>query len=92
MENTDDRPAHTNGRTLSDREMDTIVGKNGKGAIVTLVEKGRVVLCSWKSLIRGSRPVPLAHTVVRLLMGCGMPVRTITTDNKTEFAAHKSIA
>lgn len=49
MENTDDRPAHTNGRTLSDREMDTIVGKNGKGAIVTLVEKGRVVYAHGKA-------------------------------------------
>lgn len=35
----DDRPAHANGQTLGDWETDTIVGKNGKGAIVTLVER-----------------------------------------------------
>ncbi|MCI6549670.1 MAG: IS30 family transposase [Prevotella sp.] len=35
----DERPAEANGQTLGDWEMDTIVGKDGKGAIVTLVER-----------------------------------------------------
>ena len=30
--------------------------------------------------------------VARLLKGSGLPVRTITTDNRTEFAAHEIIA
>ena len=30
--------------------------------------------------------------VLRLLKGSGLPVRTITTDNGTEFAAHEIIA
>ena len=45
-----------------------------------------------EKLDSGKRAVPLAHTVVRLLKGSGLPVRTITTDNGTEFAAHEIIA
>ncbi len=35
----DERPAGWDGSTPGDFEMDTIVGKDGKGAIVTLVER-----------------------------------------------------
>ena len=45
-----------------------------------------------EKLDSGKRAVPLAHAVVRLLKGSGLPVRTITTDNGTEFAAHEIIA
>ena len=87
----DDRPAHANGQTVGDWEMDTIVGKDGKGAVVTLVERKSCFMLMEK-LDSGKRAVPLAHAVVRLLKGSGLPVRTITTDNRTEFAAHEIIA
>lgn len=87
----EERPAGANGQTLGDWEMDTIVGKDGKGAIVTLVERKSGYMLMEK-LETGKRAVPLAKTVVRLLAGCGVPVRTITTDNGTEFAAHQIIA
>ena len=45
-----------------------------------------------EKLDSGKRTVPLAHAVVRLLKRRGLPVRTITTDNGTEFAAHEIIA
>lgn len=45
-----------------------------------------------EKLDSGKRAVPLAHAVVRLLKGSGLPVRTIITDNGTEFAAHEIIA
>lgn len=45
-----------------------------------------------EKLDSGKRTVPLAHTDVRLLKGSGLPVRTIITDNGTEFAAHEIIA
>lgn len=35
----DERPVEADGRTIGDWEMDTIVGKDGKGAIVTLVDR-----------------------------------------------------
>ena len=87
----DQRPVNANGRTLGDWEMDTILGKEGKGAIVTLVERKSSFMLMEK-LDTGKLAVPLAHTVVRLLKETKMPVRTITTDNGTEFAAHEIIA
>lgn len=87
----DERPADANGQTIGDWEMDTIVGKDGKGAIVTLVERKSCFMLMEK-LDTGKQAVPLANTVVRLLKETGIPVRSITTDNGTEFAAHKIIA
>ena len=71
--------------------MDTIVGKDGKGAIVTLVERKSCFMLMEK-LDSGKRAVPLAHAIVRLRKGSGLPVRTIITDNGTEFTAHEIIA
>lgn len=48
--------------------MDIIVGKDGKGAIVTLVERKSCFMLMEK-LDTGKQVVPLAHTVVRLLKG-----------------------
>ena len=87
----DDWPAYANGQTVGDWEMDTIVGKDGKGAIVTLVERESCFMLMEK-LDSGKRAVPLAHAVVRLHKGSRLHVRTITTDNGTEFAAHEIIA
>ena len=71
--------------------MDTIVGKDGKGAIVTLVDRKSCYMLMEK-LETGKQAMPLAHAVVRLLKESGLPIRTITTDNGSEFAAHKVIA
>lgn len=45
-----------------------------------------------EKLETGKQAIPLAHAVVRLLRGSGLPVKTITTDNGSEFAAHEIIA
>ena len=87
----DERPIQADGRTVGDWEMDTIVGKDGKGAIVTLVDRKSCYMLMEK-LDTGKQAVPLANTVVRLLKASGLPVRTITTDNGSEFAAHEIIA
>jgi IS30 family transposase len=87
----DNRPSEADGRAIGDWEMDTIVGKNGKGAIVTLVDRKSCYMLMEK-LETGKQAIPLAHTVVRLLRGSGLPVKTITTDNGSEFAAHEIIA
>ncbi len=44
-----------------------------------------------EKLETGKQALPLAHAVVRLLREAGLPVRTITTDNGSEFAAHELI-
>ena len=56
----DDRPAYANGQTVGDWEMGTIVGKDGKGAIVTLVERKSSFMLMEK-LDSGKRAVPLVH-------------------------------
>ncbi len=87
----DERPDTGYGQTIGDWEMDTIVGKDGKGAIVTLVERKSCFMLMEK-LDTGKQAVPLANTVVRLIRESGLPVRSITTDNGPEFAAHEIIA
>lgn len=87
----DERPVEADGRSIGDWEMDTIVGKDGKGAIVTLVERKSSFMLMEK-LDTGKQAVPLAHTVVNLLKELPGPIRTITTDNGSEFAAHEIIA
>ncbi|MDY4020158.1 MAG: IS30 family transposase [Prevotella sp.] len=72
-------------------KMDTIVGKDGKGAIVTLVEKKSCYLLM-KKFKEGKQAVHLAKTVVKkMLKGESILVKSITTDNGTEFAAHEII-
>ena len=53
--------------------MDTIVGKEGKGAIVTLVERKSCFMLMEK-LDTGKQAVPLANAVVRLIRESGLPV------------------
>ncbi|MDD6687270.1 MAG: IS30 family transposase, partial [Sodaliphilus pleomorphus] len=54
--------------------------------------RGRAALFSWRNSIRESRPFHRANAVVRLIRESGLPVRSITTDNGPEFAAHEIIA
>lgn len=85
------RPAEADGKRFGDWEMDTIVGKDGKGAIVTLVERSTNMLLMSK-LPQGKRPEPLAKAVIRLLMPYRDTIKTITTDNGSEFCAHQLIS
>lgn len=87
----EERPADNCGQTVGDWELDTIVGKDGKGAIVTLVERKSCYMLMEK-MSTGKQAKPVAEAVVRLIKGAGLPVRSITTDNGTEFAAHETIA
>lgn len=88
----DERPAVVDERSrFGDWEMDTIIGKDGKGAIVTLVERTTKKLLMAKSP-RGKNAKAVAKLVVQLLKPFERHVRTITTDNGTEFAEHKYIA
>ena len=85
------RPAEADGTRFGDWEMDTIVGKDGKGAILTLTERSTNIVLM-ERLPEGKRPEPLAKVVIRLLFPYRNTVRTITTDNGSEFCAHKLIS
>lgn len=86
-----ERPEEANGTRFGDWEMDTIVGKGNHGAIVTLVERNTGLLLMRK-LNGGKRPKELALTVIRLLKPYKDYVKTITTDNGTEFKYHEIIS
>ena len=60
------RPAEADGTRFGDWEMDTIVGKDGKGAILTLTERSTNMILM-ERLPEGKHPEPLAKVVVRLL-------------------------
>lgn len=87
----DERPPEWDGSTPGDFEMDTIVGKDGKGAIVTLVEKNTNFTMARK-LHQGKNAKALAHTVILMLLPYIDKIRSITTDNGSEFAEHLLIA
>ena len=87
----DERPAAANSRErIGDWEADTIIGKNHKGAIVTLDER--------KSKLRLAAPLPgkkakyVKDAVTALFSPIKQFVTTITFDNGKEFTLHKEIA
>ena len=88
----DERPAVVDAKArFGDWEMDTIVGKDGKGAIVTLVERITKKMLMAKSP-KGKNAKAVAKPVVQMLRPFERHVLSITTDNGTEFADHKYIA
>ncbi len=87
-----DRPSEADGKRFGDWEMDTIIGKNKNGAIVTLTERSTNFILMEK-LENGKEPKALAIVVARLLFPYKKKgVLTITTDNGSEFCAHELIS
>lgn len=87
----DERPKEWDDSTPGDFEMDTIVGKDGKGAIVTLVERNTTFTLARK-LPQGKNAIALAKMVIDMLLPYIGKIRSITTDNGSEFAEHQMIA
>lgn len=84
-----ERPAEADGRRFGDWEMDLIVDP-AQRAILTLVERSTNMLLMRK-LPHGKQSGPLARAVYALLLPYKGSLKTITTDNGPEFAAHKDI-
>ena len=71
-------------------EGDLVVGKNGSGYLVTLVERvTRFALVGWSP---GKEADAVALVIVDLFMKSGIPIDGITFDNGKEFARHELIA
>ena len=86
-----DRPPEANGKRFGDWEMDLIIGKKERGAILTLIERSTNLLIMRK-LKQGKKAEPLAKLVGELLFPYkAEAVKTITTDNGSEFARHEKI-
>ena len=83
-----ERPPEADGTRFGDWEMDLIVDKD-QNAILTLVERSSDRFLMEK-LKHGKQAMPLAKVVWRLLLPYkGEGLKTITTDNGSEFAAHE---
>jgi len=76
---------------FGDWEIDTIVGENNKGAIVTMVER-KTAFMMMEKLSHGKNAKELTKTVTRLLTAYIRHVHSITGDNGTEFADHQNIS
>jgi IS30 family transposase len=73
-----------NKERVGDWEIDTIVGKDNKGAIVTIAERATAFVLIAR--LNGKNATELAKAVVRLMAPFKDLVLSITSDNGTEFA------
>jgi transposase, IS30 family len=75
---------------IGDVEIDTIIGKNHQGAIVTINDRvsGKLKMKKLKS----KNAEQLAVETIKLLSDWQPFLHTITSDNGKEFAAHKTIS
>lgn len=87
----DERPKIVDEKSrIGDWEVDTVIGKNHKGIIVTIVER--------KSKFMIAHPVPnkteseVTTVIINSLEPYKKNVHTITGDNGKEFAGHEKIA
>lgn len=85
------RPPEADGSRFGDWEMDLILGKEQKSAIVTLCERSTNFLMMRK-LPFVKESYNLAKQVIAMLLPYKHHVLTITTDNGSEFAKHELIA
>ena len=84
-----ERPKEADGKRFGDWEMDTIVDSHGH-AILTLTERSTNFILM-ERLKQGRKALPTAKAVIRLLYPYRDSLKTITTDNGCEFAAHLEI-
>jgi transposase, IS30 family len=85
-----DRPIEADGTRLGDIEMDLIVGKGNKCAILTLTDRKTNFIWIDK-LVHGKDPDEIAEAVGMELFPYMRLIKTITTDNGGEFARHERI-
>lgn len=87
----DERPETANQRErLGDWEADTIIGKQHKGAIVTLDE--RLSKLRLAAPLPGKKAGPVKQAIIACLQPFKAYVHTITYDNGKEFAQHEAVA
>jgi len=85
------RPAVVDARKrFGDLEVDTIVGKGRKGAILTINDRATGVLRMKK--LQGKGASELAEACISALRPWKYNLMTITADNGKEFADHQTIA
>ena len=87
----DDRPAIVDEKTrIGDWEIDTIIGKNHKQAVVSIVERYSKKTILAKVNVKTAELV--TSSVINSLKPLSDSVLTITSDNGSEFAYHEKIS
>lgn len=87
----DERPQEANDRKrVGDWEADTMIGKNHKGALVTLDERVSKLRLALPQI--GKMAEATKENIITLLKPFKAFVKTITFDNGKEFAKHENIA
>lgn len=76
-------------KRFGDLEIDTIIGKNHKGAILTIND--RMTGMVWIRKLSGKDADELAAKTIEAILPLKSLVETITSDNGKEFAKHKAI-
>lgn len=77
-------------KRIGDWEADTIIGKNHKGAIVSLTERRSMTQLLKKVKTKNAEQV--AKAIVKMVKASGLPAYTMTFDNGKEFSRHEKIA
>jgi IS30 family transposase len=85
-----ERPVEADGKRFGDFEMDMMIGADQSEAILTVTER-KTNLVMIGELPRGRDSKGLAKVLCRMLLPYKDVIRTITTDNGLEFAAHERI-
>ena len=88
----EERPKSIEKRTrIGDWEIDLVIGKNHKGALVTIVD--RLSLMTFIAKVDSKHAEPVTEATILMLSNykrCG--AHTITADNGKEFAGHEQIS
>ena len=77
-------------KRFGDLEIDTVIGSNHKGALVTIND--RLTSKVWIRKLSGKDAAPLALKIIEALQPIKDLIHTITADNGKEFAKHQEIA
>jgi len=77
-------------KRVGDLEIDTIIGQNHQGAILTINERKSGFV--WIKKLNGKDAIELAEKAVNTLKPHQNWIRTITSDNGKEFAEHTKIS
>lgn len=75
---------------IGDLEIDTVIGKNHKGALLTINDRRTGLLRI--RLLKGKNAKELARATIEALYPLKKHIHTITADNGKEFAEHQIIA
>jgi len=77
-------------KRFGDLEIDTIIGKNHSGAILTINDRSTGML--WTKKLPNKEAKYVTAATLQILMPYKTVIHTITADNGSEFAGHKIIA